>query len=32
MQGWEKPQDDSRDKAIDAMAAMIRMIREGKKA
>ncbi len=30
MQGWEKPQVDARDKAIDAMAEMVRMIRQGK--
>lgn len=32
MQGWDKSKDDPMAKAVDTMAEMVRMIREGKKA
>lgn len=32
MQGWDKSKDDPMSKAVDTMAEMVRMIREGKKA
>ena len=32
MRGWDKSKDDPMAKAVDTMAEMVRMIREGKKA